>query len=410
MARPKAKTPAISYHLSGQAICQINGVTFYLGPHGSPESLARYAVLIREYQKNGCAVPPGLTSQTLQELTEGFALENFDVHLDRDPIKVQEVTAAYLGHAATYYAKDPVIRNRIQKVCQDIDELAGTIEASKFGPVLLGKVRASWVQAGVSRNYANALTQLAIRIFRWAASVELVAVDIPVALRMLEPLRKGKTTARETEPVKAVPLEHVRATAKHLSPVLRAMVRVQVSTAMRPTELCQLRPCEIDRSGEVWLYKPEKHKTASRGKNRVIPIIGDAREAITEYLNRPAKAYLFSPKEAVAWHNAQKRATRKTKVQPSQVDRSKENPKVAPGECYNKDSYRRALQRAAKVAGVPSWHPYQIRHLSLTEISEALSLEHASAIGGHSDIATTSIYAKQHERKAIEAAKHAPKL
>lgn len=36
MPIPKAETSAISFHLSGQAIAKFDGVTFNLGPFGSP--------------------------------------------------------------------------------------------------------------------------------------------------------------------------------------------------------------------------------------------------------------------------------------------------------------------------------------------------------------------------------------
>ena len=62
MPRQKAKAPARRYHISGQSIVTLNGRDFYLGPHDSPESIARYAVLIGIYQRNGLSLPTTLTS------------------------------------------------------------------------------------------------------------------------------------------------------------------------------------------------------------------------------------------------------------------------------------------------------------------------------------------------------------
>jgi integrase len=152
------------------------------------------------------------------------------------------------------------------------------------------------------------------------------------------------------------------------------------------------------------------HKNAKRGKLRVIPIVGDAKEAIIDYLNRDSQAFLFSPKEAYAWWQAQKRLARKSKVQPSQRDRSKKDPQNQPSDCYDVHSYRRAIQRAAVKAGVPEWHPYQLRHLAGTLIRDLLGPEEAQALLGHSNIRMTEHYARVSERKAIEAAKHAPTL
>jgi integrase len=226
----------------------------------------------------------------------------------------------------------------------------------------------------------------------------------------VEPLRLGQTEAPETEPVTPVDLEIVRKTAKHLSPVLKAMLRVQVATGMRPSEVCRIRPCDIDRSGNFWMFRPAKHKTANKGKRKAVPIVGDARDAITDYLNRDPQAYCFSPVDSVAWWQAQKRANRKSKVQPSQVSRAKTNPRKRPRDHYDANSYRQSIQRAAKAAGVESWHPYQLRHLAGTVVRDALGIEAAQALLGHSHLCMTEHYAKQTEAKAIEAANAAPKL
>ena len=229
-------------------------------------------------------------------------------------------------------------------------------------------------------------------------------------LTSVKPLREGQTEAPESNARKPVSLAVVRATVLELSPQLKAMVRIHVATGMRPSELCTIRPCDIDKTGDEWLYRPAKHKNKSKGHDRVIPILGDAKDALLDYLNRPSESYCFSPSESVAWWQAKKRSERKSKVQPSQESRAVESPRVKPGEKYTQDSYRRAIARACKRAKVDQWYPYQLRHLNLTEVRDALSAEHAQAIGGHSRIDMTNTYAKAKIGKAIEAAKHAPTL
>jgi len=135
------------------------------------------------------------------------------------------------------------------------------------------------------------------------------------------------------------------------------MIRVHLGTGMRPSELCRIKPCDIDRSGDVWVYRPTKHKTANRGKVKAVPILGDAREALTDYLNRSPESFCFSPAEAVAYWQAEKRTARKSKVQPSQQSRAVASPRKVPGDHYTPHSYRQSIQRAAKRAGVEKWHP-----------------------------------------------------
>jgi len=94
------------------------------------------------------------------------------------------------------------------------------------------------------------------------------------------------------------------------------------------------------------------------------------------------------------------RAARKTKVQPSQVNRRSSNPKRPPGEVYDSRSYNRAINYAAKKAGIAPWHPNQLRHLAATNLRREFGLEVSRAVLGHSTVATTEIYAERDEAQA----------
>ncbi len=410
MARPKAKAPSLRYHLSGQSVVTIDGRDFYLGNHDSPESLARHAVLIATYQAGGLKLPDDFDARALDERVAAILDHQQPVQQSNQPLTVRHVTACYRDHIRTKYANNKAELHRLNQICDESDKHEGDKLADEYGPLALQRQRQRWIDSGNSRAYCNRLTNAVVRMFKYAVSQELVKPETWQRLRSVEPLRIGQTKAPETDPVKPVAIEVVRETAKQLSPVLKAMLRVQVATGMRPSEVCRIRPCDIDRSGDVWMFRPAKHKTANKGKRKAVPILGDAREALTDYLNRDAKAFCFSPAESVAWWVATKRANRKSKVQPSQVNRAKDKPAKQPRDCFDAHSYRQSIQRAAKRAGVEQWHPYQLRHLAGTVVRDALGIEAAQALLGHSHAAMTEHYAKQNETKAIDAARSAPKL
>lgn len=410
MARPKAKAPERRYHISGQSVVTIDRKDFYLGKHDSPESIARYAVLIAIYQQHGFHLPDWFDQEEMKNRASLILGEPVQ-HQENEPITVKHVTAAYREWAKFRHTRkhDPELI-RANQVCDELDQHEGQTFAEKYGPLALQSQRQRWVQAGLSRRYVNRQTNLVVRVFKHAVAQELVCPETWQRLKALEPLRIGTTTAPETEPRTPVALEVVRATAKHLSPILRAMVRVQAATGMRPSEVCNLRPIDIDRSGENWMFRPAKHKTANKGKRKAVPLIGDAREALEDYINRHPDSFCFSPKETVAWMSAQRRSERKTKVQPSQRNRAKQNPMRAPRDCYDSVSFNQAIRRACKKANVPHWTPYQLRHLAGTVVRDALGIEHAQALLGHAQVAMTEHYTRQSEQKAIEAAQHAPRL
>src|SRR5262249_54843530 len=152
-------------------------------------------------------------------------------------------------------------------------------------------------------------------------SEELVPESVWRALTTVRGLEKGRTGVRETEPVGPVAEQVVRATLPYLLPPVRALVELQLATGMRPGEACAMRACDIDMSGDVWLYRPRQHKTRYKGKERIVHLGPKAQAVVKEFLKLDTLAFLFSPRDAVAALRARQRSQRKTKVQPSQQER-----------------------------------------------------------------------------------------
>jgi integrase len=108
----------------------------------------------------------------------------------------------------------------------------------------------------------------------------------------------------------------VRLLLSFLSPVIAAMVRVQYLCGMRPGEVCMMRPCYIDRSGDVWIYEPRRHKTAWRGFSQCKAVPNAAQQIIGPLINGDPNAFIFQPKSAADWANSERiknRQPRKTK-------------------------------------------------------------------------------------------------
>ncbi len=80
----------------------------------------------------------------------------------------------------------------------------------------------------------------------------------------VQPLRAGRTTALETEPVRSVSDELVEATLPHLPPVIADMARLQMVIGCHPGELCAIKPSMVERFESVWEIHLGKHKTAHR--------------------------------------------------------------------------------------------------------------------------------------------------
>jgi integrase len=214
-------------------------------------------------------------------------------------------------------------------------------------------------------------------------------------------LRKWRSAARESRPVKPVAEAVVDAVRPHVAAQVWAMIELQRRTGMRPGEVCMMRSCDLNTAGPVWEYVPESHKTEHHGKGRTIYLGPRAQEALKPWLKTDLAAYLFSPKEAMEAKSAGRRRDRKTPLTPSQRARTrKARPRRAPGERYDARSYYHAVRYGCRKAGVGNWHPNQLRHNAATHLRREFGLDVARVILGHSSPAVTEVYAEADREKA----------
>lgn len=383
---------------SGRGVVTIGGRDFYLpGKHNSPESKAGYARMIGEMKAGGGG--PVKTSG----------------------LRVWELCVRYIDFAAGYYRtpspSDGTMRNssevdEVRASLKALRELYGTMAVSEFGPLALKAVRQKLIDQGLCRNTVNKRTARIKRAFKWGAENELVDGSVFHALQAVTGLKRGRSAAKESSAVGPVSDAVIEATIQHLPSMLADMVRVQRFTGMRSMELCTMRGSDIDMSGDVWIYRPRHHKTAHFGHGRLVAIGPKAQAILRKYLGTKLDDYLFSPAVSEAARLAERHARRKTPMnqgnKPGMIRRRK--PRRPLGEFYDRNSYRKAIARACRLAfPVPDgledaqaeewrrdhhWHPHQLRHSLGTEIRKKFGLDEASAVLGHRGVKMTEHYAK----------------
>jgi integrase len=217
---------------------------------------------------------------------------------------------------------------------------------------------------------------------------------------------------------------------------------------MRPGEVCQMRTCDIDTTGKLWIFKPAKHKTDHLDHERVVYIGPKAQEVLAPYLKPDLQAFIFCPAEAVDWWRQQRHDARTTPLSCGNVPGScrKRRPKREAGERYDVASYRRVIARACDEAFAPPaelarlrvpgtgrntkatrwetpaewearlraerwgelrkwrkdhrWHPHQLRHNAATRLRKQYGLEAARVVLGHRSSAVAEVYAEIDQDKA----------
>jgi integrase len=298
---------------------------------------------------------------------------------------IDELCRLYLDHAHSYYRKPKSKRltseySLIELSLVPLRRVAGPMPVQDVTPVTLAQAR-QWILDNLpnnSRGTVNGKVSRMVRVFRWGAQPERGYVPELVCSRLLmvKPLPYGRSSARETPGLSALSRDKINdflislfdppPNNWRISPAtelarkrISVMVRLQVATGMRSGELCSMTVEAIDHAGPsgTWIYRPTEHKTEHRGKTRVIPLFQTEQNLITRWMNRAhvLRGPLFGVRV---------------------------------------DSYRTAIKRALKRAGMEPWTPHQLRHTAATEIRRGAGLDAAQVLLGHASVRTTETYAE----------------
>jgi len=423
MPRRSRRIPSYRLHkFSGQAVVTIDGHDHYLGLHDTPESKQKYARLIQEWTANQhLLASDSSASAPVADLT------------------INELALAFWEHAKRYYVKpsgEPTgERQAVKYSLRPLVELYGDERIVDFGPRKLKAVRQAMIEQDLARTLINRRINRLRHVFKWGVENEMVPPSVLDAIRAVAPLKRGRCDARESEPVKPVPMAMVNAVRPFVSRQVWSMIQLQLRTAMRPGEAVIMRRGDIDTTGSVWTYTPQDHKTAHHGHRRTVYLGPQAQAILMPFFNRPPEAYLFSPAEAEAERLAKLAAERPNGGKRVGKNRRRK-PRRKPGDHYDPDSYRRAIKRGCDWAFPPQgelakrddetheqrnarltdeqkteikqwrhrhrWHPHQLRHNAATFLRQEFGVEAARLILGHRSVAVSELYAELDHRKAVE--------
>jgi integrase len=298
---------------------------------------------------------------------------------------VAELCDAYQAWAQGYYRLSRTPLN-IRAALKPLRGRWGTAPAAGFTAKQLRELQTSLAGSGrLCRRSVNDLVQIIRGMFKWAAREETAGVDelLPHRLELVEPLKPGRSPARESEPVKPVSLEDVSATVLLAPLPLAAMIQVQWWTGMRSGELVGLKLSEIGgrlTDSPCWIYRPARHKTAYRGKTRTIVLGPQAVKVLEEWIGKLEAATREAGPDAFA--------------------------PGAPVDALwpmRPLSYYRAIRRLQERHHLARWNPHQVRHAAATRLEHEVGLEAASQVLGHASPTTTRIYVERGLEVAIKA-------
>lgn len=342
----RKRTPSYRLHKpSGLAVVTIDGKDIYLGPYGSVESRIKYGEAIARADGSPTTAPK--TRLTLHELV-----------------------VAYMEHANSYYVKNGNPTSEIECIklgTRPLLALYGNSPADDFGPLKLRSVRQLMIdEKNLCRRTINKTIGRIRSIFRWGVSHEMVPASVLNSLEAVEPLKRGRTEARD--PVKRRPVADTSiARVKKLVPERTAdLIDLQLLCGARPGELLMLTSGMIDRTGDIWFARLADHKTVHHDQERVLVFGPRAQLILRKYITLDHSRKLFP---------------------------------------IRRDTYGKAVKAACEKLGIPVWTPHWLRHNAASKLREEYGLDVAQAMLGHASADMTQLYAHLNITKAAEVAR-----
>ncbi len=264
----------------------------------------------------------------------------------------------------------------------------GDWNADKFRRTQLRGIRDRMIEEGnlckrgqkKAQTTINTQIKIIFLIFEWAANKDWITDDTLISLAHLRPLRIGDDGVLAPRKIVSVPEQDVMSVVKIMKEPLGDMVQTHWLTGMRSSEVCHLRKCDIViEDNGLWRYQPYTHKTETKGKERVIFLGPKCQAILQKYCDESTdEEFLFSPTKTMEYiyKNAKTRIPMNRKFK----------------DHYIASAYYYAVRSAVIKAGVPYWHPHQLRHSFATIVTNQYGAESAKESLGHSTIKTTEIY------------------
>ena len=291
------------------------------------------------------------------------------------------------------------------------DELYDVQNALTKYKYVSGKKKKRYTRRGV-----NDTIKWIRKIWKWGMGRQLITAQQVQGLEEVKSLKMGDTKAPDNPKRVRVTEEDFRKVVSVVNSVVGDMLQLIWYTAMRPYEVCDMRPFDILCDDlDCWLYIPGRdrtpvgqHKTTRFERVKVIPITSKGQNILKPRIkNFDSKEYIFSPKEAVQEFLEEKTTKRKIPLKYGNRPgtNQKNHPMVKPGKKYDHHSLRNACKRGCIRAGVEVFVPYDLRRSMATGARSTLGKEAAKLLLGHTKTDTTDIYLLEEVQETIKVAK-----
>lgn len=285
------------------------------------------------------------------------------------PLTREDLIGRYNAHAREYYRRaDGSPTRHATNIELATRPLVSHEPAASFGLHELRRYREQRITRGLKRRTINQWVGWVRGMFRWAAREKLLSPAQVAELTLLEPLRYGRSRAKERADGVIVTLEMILRILPELSAAVRSMVRIQWLTGMRPGEVVSMKWFELTDLDSCTVYRPTQHKTKHHNRSRVIVLASETMQLIHE--QKREGDYI--------WINTR-------------------------GRPFTTHTYAQSVVRACRRLGDPVWTPGRIRRSTATYARRITDTETVQRLLGHASAEMTEWYYDLDVIDAIQA-------
>jgi len=291
------------------------------------------------------------------------------------------------------------------------DELMAVQRALINYEYVSGKTKKRYTRGGV-----NSVIKWIRKIWKWGMGRQLITPELVQGLEEVKSLKMGDSDSPDLQKRTRVTDNDFDKLIGSVSNVIGDMLQLIWYTAMRPYEVCDMRPFDIICDDPTcWLYIPGrdqtpvgKHKTTRFERVKVIPLTAKCQEILKARIKDfNSKEFIFTPQEAMQELLDTKSDNRKTPLKCGNRPGTnrKSHPMIIPSQKYEPHALCTACKRGCTRAKIELFVPYDLRRTKATATRSILGKDAAKVLLGHTKTDTTDIYLLEEVQEAMKVAK-----
>jgi integrase len=209
------------------------------------------------------------------------------------PLALTELCETFIKYHPNLDKSDEYATKQAFRIINEMFPANEPPNITSFKPGYFIKFQKYLITLGYARSQVNRLVKVVKRVFLWGGNSrfdldtydKLPAIIDSAFIADMKSIKPVESTECHDNPIRTdIEAEYVEAVFPHVSNIVADILRIQLSTGMRPNEVCKMKVADIKRTKsefadhsrlydrENWIYVMKNHKTQKHIGEKIIPL------------------------------------------------------------------------------------------------------------------------------------------